>query len=113
MSGLDVDGLEQLQRSLDAAGRALEDLTPAHERAGELLEGRAQADAPRLTGRMAGQHELVVHAGGLTITNAARYAPFVHARQPWLTRALDALQRQVVDIYSNQVDQIVDDIRGA
>lgn len=110
---IDLVGAEQLRRSLAAAGEQLEDLSAAHKRAGQLLEERAEADAPRDTGFLSQQHDVLVDADQVSVGNTARYAPAVHARDPWLARTLDVLTNEVVDIYNDQVDQIVDSIRGA
>lgn len=121
---LRVVGGRELRRELKAAGVSLQDLKAAHRAAAEIVARRGQADAPRVSGRLAGnvragatQRAAVVRAGGTRVP----YAAVVHwgwprrhiAANPWLSDAAVATESQWVDEYSQEVQKITDTVRGA
>lgn len=116
MSGLtaSVDGLTSLVSSLDEAASRLDDLDQVSAEAADQVV-RA-VEAPRVTGRLASTVAAEVDADGFTLTAggpAAPYAAIVHARNPFLTRALDDRETAVVSAYEDHIDNTVNTIRGA
>lgn len=109
--GSGIQGVDRLVDTLDAAAHELAGLTDPE--AGQLLSNRAETTAPRKSGFLADQHELIVDAGEMTIVNTAGYAAIVHAREPWLTTALDAMTEEITNSYADDVADIVDQITGA
>ncbi len=108
-----VDGLQRLTSTLEAAARDLIDLSEVHADAGRYLTGKAQAAAPRLTGRLAESHTYTARAGYAEVTAGTPYAAAVHARKPWLASTLTKHTDDVLDIYATHVDDIVQTIKGA
>lgn len=112
-AGMGVRGVDQLVASLDAAARELAGLTRAHTEAGQLLAARAHQTVRRKTGHLDDSHDVVVADGEVEVVNTADYAPIVHAYDPWLSRSLDQLHDQLIDIYADGVAGVVATIRGA
>lgn len=106
-----VDGLATLARSLDAAADELSDLAQVNVHAADLVV-RA-VEAPRITGRLDDSVTSFVDADGFTLTATAPYAPYVHARNPFLTRALSDRELAVIELYEDHVTETVNTIRGA
>lgn len=96
---MSVDGDEQLRSSLSALAAELRHLDATDDKAGEQLASRVVAEAPKLTGYMAGTVE---HAGA-TITVGAPYAGFVDARNPFAERAMAAEQQDIVNLYAEDI----------
>lgn len=113
-AGVSLEGGARLGATLQDAAHDLADLdSTAGDRAGELLETAAGQAAPRRTGKLAGDHHHVVIAGQVTVTNAADYAPIVHARNPWLARTLDRHTEEVLNLYAAAVADAVAQIEGS
>ena len=79
------DAAAQLATDLAGLAADLADLSAADAAAAALLAQQGRRDAPRRTGYMA---STINHAGPL-VTVAAPYAPFVHARYPFLALAAE------------------------
>ena len=108
--GATVGGTEALPR-LRAAGVALADLTVPDEQAAADVLGVVKA--PRRTGTLAATVAAEATGVGFALTAggpAAPYGPIVHARDPFLTRALAAREQAVVDRYTDHAASIIDDI---
>lgn len=110
----DVDGLDRFTRSVDAAADELADLDQVNAQAAAQV---VQAvEAPRLTGTLADTVEAVVDRDGFRVTAGGSRAPYVaivHARNPFLTRAMNARQADVVDTYREHITDTVNTIQGA
>lgn len=107
-------GVDHLADTLDQAGDKLSDLTSVNADAADDVLG--VVDPPYLTGRLASTVDAVVDALGFTLTAggpAAPYGPIVHARDPFLTRALNARETAVIDQYEQHIDKSLDTIQGA
>ena len=108
------DGLDTLVQSVEDAADNLADLDQVNATAGQLV---VQAvDAPRLTGALASTVDAIPDRHGFTLTAGGRVAPYaaiVHARNPFLTRALTNREDAVVDTYADHVTDTVQTIRGA
>lgn len=106
-AGVGITGLDSLVDGLGAAAHELADLPDAHREAGQLLTARAQTAAPRRTGVLAASHGPTVTADQVTVTAAAPYAAYVHARNPWLTETLNATTDDLLTIYATAVSEVV------
>lgn len=94
-----LEGDEALRSSLQRCVSELGNLEQTEDKAGQLLADRMQAEAPKLTGYMAGTVE---HAGA-TVTVGAPYAGYVNAGNPFAARAMEAEQQRVIDIYAEDI----------
>ena len=109
-----VDGLESFTRSVDDAAAALADLDQVNADAADTLV--AAVEAPRVTGALAGTVAAVVDRDGFRVTAGGKAAPYVaivHARNPFLTRAMTSREADVVDAYRDHVTDTVHTIQGA
>lgn len=97
-----TSNVAQIVDALDDLRGVLVDLTPANEAAAAIVLPIAVAQAPRLTGRLAASLRSVVAADSYAIVSDERYAPYVHARQPWIAdtvTAAEADQVRALDAY--------------
>lgn len=108
-AGADVQGTDELSRSLDAAARELAQLGEADDQAGQLLAGAVSAEAPRRSGYLAGSIE---HTGAV-VRVGAPYGVFVHARDPFAARAMQEKLQEVTDLYGQAVAQAVAQVKGS
>ncbi len=110
----DVDGLTTLVRTVDDAATQLADLDAVNRQAADDVV-RA-VEAPRRTGRLADTVTAVVDETGFSLTAgspAVQYAAIVHARNPFLTRALARREDDVIAAYEDHVTDTVNTIKGA
>lgn len=111
MSGarIDAPGVDTFVSALGVARAELDDFTtPSRAAAADVL---AAVVPPVDTGRLAstvvvdaGAHGFVLNAGG----PGAPYAPYVHAYDPFLIRAVDAREGEVIDHVADHVDTTLD-----
>jgi hypothetical protein len=109
-----VDGLTTFVATLDDAAQQLADLDPVNTEAGAAVV--QVVEAPRLTGTLASTVAAVAGPNGFTLTAggpAAPYAAIVHARNPFLTRALDQEEQRIAGLYADHVATTVNTIQGA
>jgi hypothetical protein len=109
-----VDGLATFVSTLDDAARQLEDLDAVNTEAGALVV--AAVEAPRRTGALDSTVAATAGPDGFTLTAggpAVPYAAIVHARNPFLTRALDDEEQRITDLYTDHVTATVTTIQGA
>jgi hypothetical protein len=104
-----ISGVSQLASGLRAAADQLATTAPVHHAAAELVLARAQP--PRRTGKLSGSAEIQATDAAGRLVYTARYAAAVHARNPWLTRALQAAATDVVDLYVGHARQATRRIR--
>jgi hypothetical protein len=107
-----VQGADNLVRSLQDAVAALSDLSATEDQAGQLLTQDAQSASPVDTGRMAAAHGYEVTGTTVAVTVATPYAVFVNAREGWFTDTITADADQVVGLYSDAVHAAVDLVKG-
>lgn len=113
----EIVGADRLASTAAEAAEALARLDLSD--AGRIITAAAAATAPRATGRLAGAHTTTEHPGGVTITNAARYAIPVHqgwagaAARPWLARAAESTQPAWLAALEDDTQKILDTIKGA
>jgi hypothetical protein len=121
-----VVGLEALQASLSRLARALPDVAP--EQAAAVIGARARSGAPKRSGRLASSWAPSASAGEVQLRFGAVYAGAVHfgtgprvglrgphniRPNPFLTRAIDDTRAQWVDKYQNDIEDLLDRVRGA
>ena len=104
---MSIEGITDLVSSLDDAARALEANQAAHDAAGRLLVAKAEPRTPRRTGTLAAGVRYDAADGVTVLADDVRYAPFVHAAQPWLAETIDDQVTPVVEIFRDEVEQIV------
>lgn len=123
---LRVDGARRLRADLKAAGTGVQDLKDAHKKVADLVAREAAPDAP--VGPPAGGHiKDTIRTSGTAsaaIVRAGRarmpYGPAVHwgyraghiKAQPWIYRAAQRTSDQWVRIYTDSVQDVLDQVRG-
>lgn len=113
---IEEHGITRLLDTLDAAGHELDDLEDADRRAGSLLGAVVRKTAPRLTGALSDSTAVVVTRSLVEVTagnSTVDYAPAVHKRNPWMTRAASSTEAEVVAIYQQAVADVAGTIQGA
>lgn len=119
-----VDGAKQLKASMKAAGVKLSDLSAVNKRTADKVVQASKPSAPRRSGALAASTRpsgtraaAVVRAGNAGV----RYAPVIHfgwpghniAPQPWIFTAAQASEGEWQPYYEAEIDNILDQIRGA
>lgn len=123
-AGIQVEGARELRRTLNAAGHQLDDLTNAHKDAGEIVAYAGRGRAPRKTGRRAGtirssgtKTGAVVRAGTAALPGVPPDHWGWEARNispnPWLAEALEDKTPQVIHLYEDAVERVLETIKGA
>lgn len=112
---VELVGAERFTATTAAAIRDLQDLSPAHQDAAELLERQASTKAPRRSGQLAAAFGTRVTASSAELLNTAPHARFVQ----FGTRHMDAtpfmptdVARDVTPIYVDAVDEAIKNIEG-
>lgn len=121
-----IEGLSQLQGDLRRLARQLPDLAP--EEAGQVIGREARNRAPKRTGRLVGSFGVDSSAGVLSVSFGTPYAGPIHfgvgprsglrgphniRPNPYLFGAVDATQNQWLDTYSEQLQELVNQVKGA
>lgn len=104
-TGIVVDGADELDRTLRALADGLEDMSPAHEAAGQLLQERADAH----------DRASEVDATGTetTVTYDEVYSPVVYQRDAWLAAVAADTTDDLAEVYVDHVDDLLHRVRGA
>lgn len=118
---IEVEGAAELDRTLRRLASDLNDLGPAHEKAGRLLLDRANPRTPRQDGSLAASGRLDVGPTEVSVSYTEVYAGVIHngsdARniepQPWLTETAADTENALEDVYRDHVEDLVDRVRGA
>lgn len=114
--GVHVRGLDNLHRTLDAAGHDLADLSDAHADAGALIVARARP--PVLTGALRGSLRAIPEPQRLTLTAGVRYGTPVHAgargrpARPFFTEALTRHQTDLEKTFLEHIETALDQVKG-
>lgn len=122
-TGVRVEGLDNLVRTLKRAGVDISELKDAHARAGEIVAGEAAAIAPRRSGALAGTiraarqvRRAQVVAGRASVPYAAPIHWGWPARnivaQPFLSDAAQSTETRWVDQYRKDVETALSNVRG-
>lgn len=98
---LAAPGAAELGASLTAAGHQLGDLTDPHREAGRIALDAAVI--PRRTGHLAETATVAATADGWALTATAAYAGYVHARDPFFTRAIGQQVDAITGVYVEHV----------
>lgn len=109
----DASGAERVGASMRDAAAALLDLDQANEDAANDVLGFVRP--PVRTGALANTVRDDADALGFTLTAGgpgAPYAPYAHARDPFLARALDDQAQAVTERYVDHAREAVDLIKG-
>jgi HK97 gp10 family phage protein len=122
---VEVDGADRLAATLEAAGDDLADLEDAGTEAGRLLVGEARRRAPKRSGALAAT-VTVTQVTGQSVRVSAGSGRVVYAgvqENGWRARnirarrfmrgALTDQQGAIVEAYRDEVDDIVDTVKGA
>ena len=120
---VEVEGAKRLRATLKAAGDDLSDLRDVHNRVAGVVTPRARGTAPKRSGTLAGsvrgsgtKTQAVIRAGGARVP----YAGPIHfgwpARgiepQPFISEAAQATEPQWFGIYQDEVEEILDRVKG-
>jgi hypothetical protein len=111
MSG--VKGGPQFVQSLREVGAALDDLSATTDTVAGWLGPRIVKAAPRRTGTLAASVTVDGWGQGLTIEAGADYAAAVHARNPFVSRTIDAATAEVVEDVTKGVENALQHIKGS
>jgi len=116
---VEVEGDEALRASLARVAGQLDDLGKAGETGGRAVAQRAQSAAPVETGALARSIRAEATGKEITVTAAARYAPFQEygtatvPASPYMRPALEAATTTIVDAYTGQIQELLDTVKGA
>jgi hypothetical protein len=122
-AAVQVEGLDNLVKTLRKAGADINELKDASKKAGDIVVSASAARAPRRTGRMAGNIRSSRLAKGVRVSvggASLRYPPVIHwgypARnlvgQPFMTDAAKATEPIWVAGYLADIQKIVDKVKG-
>lgn len=118
--GIELEGAETFRRTSDDLKRGLENLSPAHDKAGQLLLDRAIPRTPRESGQLASSGRVLAGPEEVTVTFEEVYAAVIHngwpdrniTAQPWLADTAESSTTSLTDVYVDHVDDLVDHVRG-
>ena len=119
-----VDGAAVLQRTLQAAGRDLQDWSQVNAAAAARVAQDAAARAPRRSGRLAASIRpttdktsgtIAAGGGGIAYAKVQEYGNPRHniAAQPYLGPAFTDAQSDLVAMYDAHMKQAIQQVRGA
>lgn len=99
-----LTGLDAVDASVAAVIQALTDPQTAQAGA-ELIAASARPLVPHDSGELAASERVGQSGTGAQLVYAARHAPIVHARQPWLGEAITAAVPELEQLYERQVTE--------
>lgn len=120
---VEIDGAQQLRKTLRAAGDDLGDLKAANQQAADIAAHAARSRAPRLTGQLAGD----IRASGTKTAGTIRagrkripYAGPLHwgwpARgieaRPYITEGAQQTESIWVPLYKELMDEALKKVKG-
>lgn len=119
--GVTVEGAAELERSLQQLADDLDDMTPAHDTAGQLLQDLADLRAPRRTGQLVSSARTDAGPTETTVSYDEVYAGVIHngwtARnipaQPWLADTAAESTDALTEVYAVHVIDAVGQVQGA
>ena len=91
--------------AMHQAAAELDDLTRVNQHAADLVLGDARI--PRDTGYLEAHTTALGTADGFALVSTAPYAGYVHARNPFLTDPLNRDLDAVLDLYGDEVEEIL------
>jgi hypothetical protein len=116
-----VDGADRLRATMGAAQRDIGDMSEAGGRTGSLIASRGRAEAPVLTGALAGSVGTATHGNETEITSGLAYSNRTHwgyrrynqAAQPFLWNPANDLQEQWMRYYEDEANHALAKVKGA
>jgi HK97 gp10 family phage protein len=114
-----VQGADTLNATLRIAGSRLGNMAAASARAAAQVAQDARSRAPRRTGRLAGSVAPKSQGNRAQVAATAPYGIFVeygtrfNSAQPFMRPALTAQTQPTVDTYATEVQQIMNQVKGA
>lgn len=119
-----VEGARELRRTLTRAGGDLEDLKDANARASQMVAQWAAVTAPRRTGALGGSVRPNRAAGRASIAAGNAGVPYagpIHwgwparriGAQPWIAEAAAATQPSWLPVYEDDIQNVLDKVKGA
>ena len=117
---VEVEGADELARTLRRAADDFADLDDVNTAAGRYLSTRAAAVAPRRTGRLAGSLRLEASRSTASVSSSVVYANPIHwgwaarniSAQPFLFSTATTHETQLVDFYRREIDRVLSTIHG-
>jgi hypothetical protein len=120
---IEVEGARELRRTLAKAGADLDDLKTVHREVGAYVGARAVADAPKVSGRLAGSMRPSAAKASATIrfgSASIPYAGVIHwgwpghniAANPFASTAAEETEPTWLDMYMRRIEQIVAKVKG-
>lgn len=109
MTGLTLtSNADALGADIVEAGHELADTSDVMRVQGQAA--LAAADIPVRTGHLLDTADVAVTSEGFALTAAATYAGFVHARDPFFTRALAARENDIAAALDEHAEDIINRI---
>jgi HK97 gp10 family phage protein len=116
-SGVHFKGLRETVRSLEKLGVQVSDLKAAFKKIGNLVATDAKSRAPKKSGALAAtikpsntKNKSVIRAGSARVP----YAGVIHyggynniEPHPYLTNAVDAKQKEAVNVMEEELDKLI------
>lgn len=123
-TGIRVEGLDELARSMKRAGADIEELKDAHYRAAQIVASRAAQIAPKRSGKLAGSirpTRQVRRARVVAGRSSVPYAAPIHwgwpshniTAQPFMSDAAQQTESDWVAAYMADVQTALDKVKGA
>lgn len=120
---VEVEGLDNLVRTLKKAGADIDELKDASKKAGDTVIGSAVGRAPRRTGRLAGSMRASRLAKGVRVSVGRATVPYAGAihwgwparnisAQPFLTDAAKQTEPTWTRQYLEDIQKICNTVRG-
>jgi HK97 gp10 family phage protein len=116
---VEIEGAATLNATTAEAIHGLEDLSAAGAEAGRLVQLRASAAAPKLSGALSRSITAEASGNEVNVSAEAEYAAYVEygtsrmAAQPYMRPALADSQSAVLEAYAKEVRTEVGKIKGA
>lgn len=118
-----VDGVKRLRRDLKKLGDNLDDLKDVNAQVAQIVATRAEARAPKRSGRLAASvrgNRAVGRATVLAGKSAVPYAGPIHwgwpkhhiEAQPFVSEAAEETEAEWLDLYSTGIDKAVEKLTG-
>lgn len=118
-SGMEVEGAEQLDRTLSAVAEDIGDMGAAAGKAAQTVRTRASSLAPVDTGNLARSIRADAGPTEVTVGTDIPYGPYQEygtitvPASPYLRPALEASTNAIVDAYTAEVQSKLATVKGA
>lgn len=116
-----IVGAQKFRQELQAAEKAMADLTAPHTAAAQAVKKAAGPTTPRLTGALAASVRASGSAAYGVISSGLKYAPVIHwgwrghgiEPQPWLSRAAQVSEPTWVRGFLTYANKVLGTVKGA